>query len=425
MPSPYRWVILGVTVIAFMQTHLHRMAFAPLIPTFVGDLGLSYAAAGTIQAAYFWTYTVVQVPVGVIADRWGTRRVMLACTALLTLGVVAFALSATFAASITARMLVGLGAAAVWVPAMRLVSEWFPPGEWARATGMVSAGGGIGGTLGLLLVPWLASVWGWRWAYGATAAPALLTLALIALCLRPGPGGTAAGASPGSLGTVLATRALWPFNLMVFFSYGAYFSFLTFLPAFLVKVLGATQPEAGAITGLITAGPVLSWPLARLVSDRAGRRPAGAGARLGGLPQRDGPSPVTGPGGPCILRARSGPPGRGRADRVSSGPARHGSRSRRGGRCRMAQAGAPHGGKRERLLYIEDDPQSRTLVRSVLEAAGYEVMEAEEGLSGIERALREPGNLILLDLNLPEVDGHTVAPILRTFPNRSATPIAA
>ncbi|OLC37452.1 MAG: hypothetical protein AUH81_06020 [Candidatus Rokubacteria bacterium 13_1_40CM_4_69_5] len=272
MPSPYRWVILGVTVIAFMQTHLHRMAFAPLIPTFVGDLGLSYAAAGTIQTAYFWTYTVVQVPVGVIADRWGTRRVMLACTALLTLGVVAFALSATFAASITARMLVGLGAAAVWVPAMRLVSEWFPPGEWARATGMVSAGGGIGGTLGLLLVPWLASVWGWRWAYGATAAPALLTLALIALCLRPGPGGTAAGASPGSLGTVLATRALWPFNLMVFFSYGAYFSFLTFLPAFLVKVLGATQPEAGAITGLITAGTIVSWPLAGWLSDRQGRR---------------------------------------------------------------------------------------------------------------------------------------------------------
>ncbi|OLC37451.1 MAG: hypothetical protein AUH81_06015 [Candidatus Rokubacteria bacterium 13_1_40CM_4_69_5] len=89
----------------------------------------------------------------------------------------------------------------------------------------------------------------------------------------------------------------------------------------------------------------------------------------------------------------------------------------------MAQAGAPHGGKRERLLYIEDDPQSRTLVRSVLEAAGYEVMEAEEGLSGIERALREPVNLILLDLNLPEVDGHTVAAILRTFPKLSATPI--
>src|SRR3989442_13018051 len=50
-------------------------------------------------------------------------------------------------------------------------------------------------------------------------------------------------------------------------------------------------------------------------------------------------------------------------------------------------------------------------------------MEAEDGLSGIERALREPVNLIPLDLTRPEVDGHTVAAILRTFPKLSATPI--
>jgi signal transduction histidine kinase/DNA-binding response OmpR family regulator len=89
----------------------------------------------------------------------------------------------------------------------------------------------------------------------------------------------------------------------------------------------------------------------------------------------------------------------------------------------MTQAGATRSGKREKILYIEDDPQSRTLVRSVLERAGYEVVEAEDGLSGIERALREPVHLILLDLNLPEVDGHTVAAILRTFPKLSDTPM--
>lgn len=77
MATPHRSVILAVIVVAFMQTHLYRMAFAPLIPTFVADLGLTYAAAGTIQAAYFWTYALVQVPIGVIADRWGVWRVML------------------------------------------------------------------------------------------------------------------------------------------------------------------------------------------------------------------------------------------------------------------------------------------------------------------------------------------------------------
>jgi len=272
MPSRYRWVILGVAVVGFFQTHLHRMAFAPLIPTFVADLGLSYAAAGTVQTAYFWTYTLVQVPVGVLADRWGGRRLMLASMTCLAAGAVAFALSESFLASVVARMLVGLGAAAVWVPGMRLVSEWFPGRERARATGTLSAGGGIGGTVGLLLVPWLAASWGWRWAYAATVVPAVMTLALVALLVRAGPAGPAGGAPGGSLRAVLGTRALWTFNISVFFSYGAYFGCLTFVPAFLVTVVGASPSQAGLVTGLITGGTIVSWPLAGWLSDRQGRR---------------------------------------------------------------------------------------------------------------------------------------------------------
>jgi sugar phosphate permease len=272
MPSSYRWVVLAVAVVAFLQTHLHRMAFAPLIPTFLRDLGLSYAAAGTIQTAYFWTYAAVQIPVGMVADRWGSRRVMSASLALLAVGALAFARSGSFAASVASRMLVGLGAAAVWVPSMRLISEWFPPGERARATGTVSAGGGLGGTLGLVLVPWAATHLGWRGAYALTALPALLTALAVGLVLARGAPGTSGAAPSSGLGAVLRTGALWPFNLMVFFSYGAHFGFLTFLPAFLVAVLGATQPQAGAVTGLITAGTIVSWPLAGWLSDRQGRR---------------------------------------------------------------------------------------------------------------------------------------------------------
>jgi ACS family hexuronate transporter-like MFS transporter len=155
---------------------------------------------------------------------------------------------------------------------MRLVSEWFPQRERGRVTGLVSAGGGIGGTLGLLVVPWLAALWGWRVAYGTLAAPALLTLALIALLLLRGRGDGAVGGTRGSLTRVLGTRALWPFNLSVLFAYGGYFSFVTFLPAFLVAVLGLSQPEAGSVTSLITAGTIVSWPLAGFLSDRLGRR---------------------------------------------------------------------------------------------------------------------------------------------------------
>jgi len=160
----------------------------------------------------------------------------------------------------------------VWVPAIRLLSEWFPAGERARATGVLSAGGGLGGTAALLLVPWLASLWGWRWAYGVSVVPALVTLLLVALLVRPGPAGPRGGGRGGSLRVVLRTPALWPFNVSVFFCYGADFGILTFVPAFLVKALGATPSQAGLVTGLITAGTAVSWPLAGWISDRQGRR---------------------------------------------------------------------------------------------------------------------------------------------------------
>ena len=51
MTSPYRWVILAVSTLGFMQSHLHRVGFAPLIPIFIRDLRISYAAAGTIMTS--------------------------------------------------------------------------------------------------------------------------------------------------------------------------------------------------------------------------------------------------------------------------------------------------------------------------------------------------------------------------------------
>ena len=95
---------------------------------------------------------------------------------------------------------------------MRLTTRMVPVAERGRATGLMSGGGGMGGTLGLILVPWLAAMWGWRVAYGALALPALLTLLFIVLALprsTPSPA-TTTGSRSGGLGRVLAHRALWP-----------------------------------------------------------------------------------------------------------------------------------------------------------------------------------------------------------------------
>jgi signal transduction histidine kinase len=78
-----------------------------------------------------------------------------------------------------------------------------------------------------------------------------------------------------------------------------------------------------------------------------------------------------------------------------------------------------------KILYIEDSPDNRMLVRALLPSDQYTIVEAEDGLAGIAAALREQPALILLDINLPGIDGYEVGVALRSFPALRTTPIIA
>ncbi|HEY7691876.1 MAG TPA: response regulator, partial [Gaiellaceae bacterium] len=82
-------------------------------------------------------------------------------------------------------------------------------------------------------------------------------------------------------------------------------------------------------------------------------------------------------------------------------------------------------GSRAKILHVEDNRENRMLVRAVLEAEGYTVIDAEDGLAGIEAAVREEPALILLDVNLPAVDGYEVVAIIKSFPAFANTPVIA
>ena len=69
-----------------------------------------------------------------------------------------------------------------------------------------------------------------------------------------------------------------------------------------------------------------------------------------------------------------------------------------------------------RILYIEDNPGNRTLVKRVLEPEGYILIEAPNGQIGLEMAIAQPPDLILMDINLPEVDGYTMTARIKATP---------
>jgi CheY-like chemotaxis protein len=77
------------------------------------------------------------------------------------------------------------------------------------------------------------------------------------------------------------------------------------------------------------------------------------------------------------------------------------------------------------ILHIEDNPDNRLLVRAVLEPEGHHIIDAENGYAGIETAQRERPRLILLDVNLPGLDGCEVVARLKTMPELASTPVIA
>lgn len=78
-----------------------------------------------------------------------------------------------------------------------------------------------------------------------------------------------------------------------------------------------------------------------------------------------------------------------------------------------------------RILYIEDDFNNRVLVRRILMAEGYDVEEADNAMTGIEIAANDPPDLILMDINMPGMDGLTATVELRNMPQLDHVPIVA
>jgi two-component system cell cycle response regulator DivK len=83
------------------------------------------------------------------------------------------------------------------------------------------------------------------------------------------------------------------------------------------------------------------------------------------------------------------------------------------------------GEKPVRILYIEDYPDNRMLIRRVLMAEGYEVVEAANAQEALSLALSNPPDLILMDINLPEVDGYTLTARFRSTPKLAQIPVVA
>jgi ACS family hexuronate transporter-like MFS transporter len=157
--------------------YIDRQVLGILAPTLQDELGWSEVDYGAIVSWFSLAYGIGLLVMGRVLDRIGARRGFSFAIVVWSLAAMGHALAQTVAGFSVARAMLGLGEAGNFPGAVKTVAGWFPKRERALATGIFNAGSNVGAIVAPLLVPWIAIMWGWRWAFIATGAIGFVWLA--------------------------------------------------------------------------------------------------------------------------------------------------------------------------------------------------------------------------------------------------------
>lgn len=283
----YRYLIFGILGAAYILVFFHRLAPAIVAVDMMRDLKTSGALMGILASAYFYPYALMQIPAGLLADSWGPRRSVTFFFIFAAVGSICLGFAGSVGSAIAARIVVGLGVAMVFVPTMKILTNWFEPEKFVRMTGYLMSLGGVGAYTAATPLALLSDALGWR---GSMIAIGVLTLGIalaVWLLVRDTPqelgfqplnvniNSTPAVKKVGlwhGMRLVLKEPRFWPMAMVFFLGATVTLSFSGLWGGpFLMHVYGMSRTQAGGVLsamaiGLIIGAPVMSW-----LSDRVFR----------------------------------------------------------------------------------------------------------------------------------------------------------
>jgi sugar phosphate permease len=283
-----RWTIYAVLVAAYMLAFFHRFAPAMVSAELAQSFGITAAALGSLAAMYFYIYTAMQIPAGVLADTLGSRFAVTLGNIVAGTGSIVFGLAQGFTGASTGRFLVGLGVSVVFVGLMKSNTVWFSERRYGTISGLTLLLGNLGaiaatGPMALMLMHVE-----WRTLFVALGVVAIVLGLLSWWLVRDKPedlgfpsvremeGGQAHAARDRhwihDLRAVLANRRLWPGFVYDFGTAGSLFAMLGLWAVPLLRdVHGLSRGEASVYTTLATVAFALGCLVAGSLSDRMGR----------------------------------------------------------------------------------------------------------------------------------------------------------
>ena len=276
MNSRRSWVIFGIGVFAYLVAVMQRTSIGVAGVAATERFHVSAAVLSSMAVVQLIVYAAMQVPVGVLIDRVGSRALMIAGTALMVLGQVTVAFAPTITLAIVGRILVGAGDATVFTSLMRLVNSWFRGRIVPQLSQWIGNIGQLGQVLSAIPFALLLHQSGWTTAFLSAASVSVVALVGIVAAIRDRPVGSSEGPRPATWGESMRQLRMSlarPGTQLGFWSHfttqssGTVFSLMWGLP-FMVFALGIDPSEASGllivsvVAGLI-AGPILGLLTAR------------------------------------------------------------------------------------------------------------------------------------------------------------------
>lgn len=268
--SPWTVWAVGLAVYVLAVFHRSSLGVAGLVAT--DRFGISAAQLATFTMLQLLVYAAMQIPVGLLVDRFGSRSVMLSGLVLMTAGQTVFAFAESYPVALVARAGVGVGDAMTFICLLRLVSTWFPLRRIPFVTQMTGTLGQTGAVAAAVPMTWALAHLGWTRAYLVAAGVGVVLAVALLVVLHDTPQGRHLRGEPMSLTAVRASLAAsWRHpgtRLGFWMHFCTQFSATTMslLWGYPFFVRGEEQSSASAglllslmVLTMMISGPVLGW----------------------------------------------------------------------------------------------------------------------------------------------------------------------
>jgi MFS family permease len=281
--------LVGILCLVYTVSQFLRSSTGVIAPNLAADLGLRPEGLGILSGAFFLSFALAQIPVGILLDRYGARITMIGSVGIAIIGCFVFAMAEGEAGLTLARVLMGLGCSSMLMGPLMIYRWWFAPEKFAMLSGLQISIGTIGALLATAPLAFSTEMFGWRASFvGAGLVTLVLALAMGFIARDTPPGVTpplrpheTLAQSFGGIFEVMRWPGVWPLFVMISCGYASFAAVQTLWASpYLADVHGLDLSARGYVLLGITGGQIvglLIWGYAERIFGSI-KKPIMAGA---------------------------------------------------------------------------------------------------------------------------------------------------